>query len=239
MSNLSDPQLVLLSAAAQRSDRIVVPPADAEGPVVAKLFKPLLKRRLIEEVPTVDGYPVFRRDREGDALSLRITDDGLAAIGIDPAETGAKQKVPPTGADSSSAQGKQKDAAAKKAPRNPTLKKKPKGKAEIASSKTRFTSKSSPQGRKTSPATRSKGERTKNPQPGSKQALLIAMLQKKQGADIDAIVKATDWLPHTARAAISGLRQAGFEIELERKDDAKSVYRIVGGSKRSPARKTV
>lgn len=237
MSNLSDPHLVLLSAAAQRSDRIVVPPADAEGRTVGKLFKPLLKRRLIKEVPTVNGYPVFRRDREGDALSLRITDDGLAAIGIDPAKTDAKQKPPSAGAESSSAQGKQNHAAAKKAPRKPSSKK-PKGKAETASSKTRSTLKGRSQERETSPAPKSKGERTKNPQPGSKQALLIAMLQKKQGADIDAIVRATDWLPHTARAVISGLRKAGFEIELERKDDAKSVYRIVGGPKRSSAHKT-
>ena len=233
MLNLPDSQLVLLAAAAQRSDRIIVPPREADERATTNLLKSLLKHRLVEEVPTVNGHPVFRRDREGDALSLRVTDDGLAAIGIDPAETDAKQKTPAAGAGLSSVKSNQLQAAAKKLSRKTPSKKKPKGKAETASSKARSTSK----GRETSPAFKSKGERTKNPQPGSKQSLLITMLQKKQGADIDAIVRATDWLPHTARAVISGLRKAGFAIELERKDGAKSVYRIVGGPKHS-TRKT-
>jgi hypothetical protein len=63
------------------------------------------------------------------------------------------------------------------------------------------------------------------------------MLQTKHGANIDAIVKATGWLPHTGRAMISGLRKAGFKIELERTEGKKSVYRIVAGPKAPKARR--
>jgi len=63
--------------------------------------------------------------------------------------------------------------------------------------------------------------------------LLIEMVQAKRGANIEAIVKATGWLPHTGRAMISGLRQAGYQIEVERPKGKKAVYRIVGGPKAS------
>lgn len=88
MPNLSDSQLMLLSAAAQRADRIVVPPPNAQE----KLFKPLLKRGLLEEVLTVNGYPMFRRNRDGAPISLRITDQGQAAIGIEPDDSSNTEK---------------------------------------------------------------------------------------------------------------------------------------------------
>jgi len=68
------------------------------------------------------------------------------------------------------------------------------------------------------------------PRDGSKQALVISMLSKKGGASIDALIDATGWLPHTTRAALTGLRRRGFEIERSRDDDAPSVYRIVGSA---------
>ncbi len=68
------------------------------------------------------------------------------------------------------------------------------------------------------------------PRDGSKQALVISMLSKKGGATIEALIDATGWLPHTTRAALTGLRKRGFEIERSRDDDAPSVYRIVGSA---------
>jgi uncharacterized protein DUF3489 len=41
------------------------------------------------------------------------------------------------------------------------------------------------------------------PRPGSKQALVIEMLSREDGASLDALVKATGWLPHTTRAALN------------------------------------
>ena len=56
---------------------------------------------------------------------------------------------------------------------------------------------------------------------------MISMLSGKSGATLDALVEATGWLPHTTRAALTGLRQKGFSIERTREKDA-SVYRIAG-----------
>ena len=42
-----------------------------------------------------------------------------------------------------------------------------------------------------------------------------------------ALVEATGWLPHTTRAAITGLRKRGFSIERTRDEKLGSLYRIV------------
>jgi len=60
----------------------------------------------------------------------------------------------------------------------------------------------------------------------------VGMLTKTEGASLDAIVAATGWLPHTTRAALTGLRRRGFAIERERQEgEATSIYRIVANAK--------
>ena len=63
---------------------------------------------------------------------------------------------------------------------------------------------------------------TKEPPPavrqGTKQALLIDLLERKKGATIEAIVDTLGWLPHTVRAALTRLRQQGVRIERVRED---------------------
>ena len=56
-----------------------------------------------------------------------------------------------------------------------------------------------------------------------------SMLARPLGARLDAICKATGWQPHSARAALSGLRKAGYTIEREAAGDGRgggSTYRI-------------
>jgi hypothetical protein len=59
----------------------------------------------------------------------------------------------------------------------------------------------------------------------TKQSLLIEMLGREGGVSLAAIVEATDWLPHTARAALTGLRKKGHVIERFRSDD-ETTYKI-------------
>jgi hypothetical protein len=42
------------------------------------------------------------------------------------------------------------------------------------------------------------------------------MLERDEGATIQQIVDATGWLPHTTRAALTGLKKRGFEISSEK-----------------------
>lgn len=58
---------------------------------------------------------------------------------------------------------------------------------------------------------------------------VIALLKSKDGATLDDLTRATGWLPHTARAAMTGLRKKGHTIERTTVDGV-SRYAIVSGA---------
>jgi hypothetical protein len=64
------------------------------------------------------------------------------------------------------------------------------------------------------------------PREGSKLASVIALLRRSEGATIDVLTKATGWLPHTTRAAITGVRKRGYSVVLDRGAEGASVYRL-------------
>lgn len=77
------------------------------------------------------------------------------------------------------------------------------------------------------PANRRSQGRLKAAKP-TKKARLICLLEARDGADVATISKRLGWLPHTVRAALSGLRKAGYEITSIRQDREKPArYRIV------------
>jgi hypothetical protein len=66
------------------------------------------------------------------------------------------------------------------------------------------------------------------PRQGTKIAHVIELLQRAQGAKLDELIAATGWLPHTARAALTGLRHRGYEVRLERGENGRaSIYRAL------------
>jgi hypothetical protein len=75
-----------------------------------------------------------------------------------------------------------------------------------------------------------------HPREGSKQALLIQLLSRPKGASLDDLVGATGWLPHTTRAALTGLRRRGFAIERVPADGARSLYRVAAAEAEKPAK---
>jgi hypothetical protein len=73
-------------------------------------------------------------------------------------------------------------------------------------------------------ANQSKRERARTT---TKKAQLIKLLERKAGADVATISARFGWLPHTTRAALSGLRKAGYGIDAEKpKRDKPARYRI-------------
>jgi hypothetical protein len=64
------------------------------------------------------------------------------------------------------------------------------------------------------------------PRAGSKQALLISLLSRAKGATLDDLVEATGWLPHTTRAALTGLRKKGRELSRSKNASGQTVYLI-------------
>lgn len=64
------------------------------------------------------------------------------------------------------------------------------------------------------------------PPTGTKQALIVTLLQRQQGATIDDLMAVTQWLPHTTRAALTGLRKKGYGIAKDKGESGKTIYRI-------------
>jgi hypothetical protein len=64
------------------------------------------------------------------------------------------------------------------------------------------------------------------PPASTKRAKLIGMLERPEGASVAEIEQRLGWLPHTVRAAITGLRKAGREVTRSKDADDRSVYRL-------------
>jgi len=64
----------------------------------------------------------------------------------------------------------------------------------------------------------------------TKAATVEKLLQRKAGASIDQIAKATGWQTHTCRAFLSGLRKKGHDVARETGKDGRSVYRIASAA---------
>ena len=60
---------------------------------------------------------------------------------------------------------------------------------------------------------------------GTKSALLLSLLSRPEGATIAQVVESTGWLPHSARAALTGLKKKGHTIVSEKPEGGERVYR--------------
>ena len=67
---------------------------------------------------------------------------------------------------------------------------------------------------------------TDRPRASTKRAALIGMLERPEGASVAEIGQRLGWLPHTVRAAITGLRHAGREVTRSKDATGQSVYRL-------------
>jgi hypothetical protein len=201
MTKLSDTQLVILGAAAQRTDLSVLPLPESlklKGGALAKVMDSLRNRGLIR-VLGADGGPE----------RVVITSEGMAAIGIEQDADGVpagavEPETAPTSADS--------DAPAVEAPTPAT-----EGDGAAAPGKRKATRKA-----KAAPVAGEPegGRPTGKPTPraGTKQALMIDMLKRPEGATVEQIADATGWQHHTIRGAISGAlkKKLGLMVEATR-----------------------
>jgi hypothetical protein len=64
------------------------------------------------------------------------------------------------------------------------------------------------------------------PRGATKLARVLGLLQRDCGATLEELIAATDWLPHTTRAALTGLRKRGYAVMIDRSDKERgSTYR--------------
>ena len=68
-----------------------------------------------------------------------------------------------------------------------------------------------------------------SPRSGTKIAQVIELIQRDIGATLGELIASTGWLPHTTRAALTGLRKRGYAVSIDRSDKERgSIYRIGG-----------
>jgi Protein of unknown function (DUF3489) len=218
MTKLSDTQAVILSAASQRHDGAVLPLPETlkiKGGAVDKVLGSLKAKGLIDHQGAPHG---------DDPPPLRITRAGLQAIGVDTEDDASEgATLADTGATPAEAGVQAIDAAAPATDADRAATPAKKGKA--AKGKARAT--------KTATADKP------TPRAGTKQAQMIEMLKRPEGATVEQIAQATGWQHHTIRGAISGAlkKKLGLTVEATRtrevgpnKTGAKgssTVYRIV------------
>ena len=65
---------------------------------------------------------------------------------------------------------------------------------------------------------------------GTKQALVVEMLRRPEGATVDQIMEATGWQRHTVRGAFAGAlkKKLGLTVTSEKVEDRGRVYRVAG-----------
>jgi hypothetical protein len=69
------------------------------------------------------------------------------------------------------------------------------------------------------------GAVTQPPRRSNKTSLVVGLLEREDGASITDLTDATGWLAHTTRAALTGLRKKGHNLERFAHADG-SRYRI-------------
>ena len=181
---LTDAQLVMLSAAAQREDLCLTAPDKMKGAILTKVGEKLVKLGLVREVRAKAGIPIWRRDAASQSYALKLTAAAVKAMAVD---KGSEEAIGPIDAPHRSGAGTICD---------------PYGVADHAPMRA--------------------------PRKGSKLARVIDLLRRSDGATISQLTEATGWLPHTTRAALTGLRKRGYAVIRERVGAADSVYRISG-----------
>lgn len=61
----------------------------------------------------------------------------------------------------------------------------------------------------------------------SKRDRVVDLLRRSEGAALEELIAETGWLPHTVRAALSGLRKSGLAVTRTSDEHGQSRYRIV------------
>jgi hypothetical protein len=173
-----------------------------------KVVGALLSRGLIRET-IIDGKSkadsalntIWRNLEDGRGVLLLITAAALEALGIEPGETDEGA----VRAEPGSAHGAADESVLGQTGSHP---------ADV--------SEAAPTAR---PVTRQGKARE-----GTKQAALIAMLQRPEGATIAEIVAVTKWQSHTIRGAFAGAlkKRLGLEVTSVKVEGRGRVYRIVG-----------
>ncbi|MEA3186622.1 MAG: hypothetical protein QOD99_452 [Chthoniobacter sp.] len=202
MTKLTDTQLVVLSSAAQHDEGLATRPANLNAAAAMRVASSLVDKGLVREIRAKADAPVWHENDDG-RFALKITKAGREAIGVDDEEQHAEQS-------SATLEAPKPLKSRSKRAGNQGSAKTPSARTKAARGKTGHDPESSPA----------------QIRAGSKQATIVKLMSRPKGATLDEMIEATKWLPHTTRAALTGLRKRGFALERVNDEAKGSVYRI-------------
>jgi hypothetical protein len=200
MTNITEAQRKLLSAAAAEPEGVI------EAPAETKIAKALIKNGLAIFLPVAGERP----------SRLLITNAGRAAIEPTPMpEPSADDPEPPTAAAEEGEAPTDTDATEEPTANEPsTADAGPQADGEQG------------EGDAAVLLAASGGRRAKT-SPTGKLGTLVELLKRPTGATLDDMTKATGWQVHSVRGAMSGSLKKGFGFSItNEKTDAGRVYRI-------------
>lgn len=214
--SLTITQRLVLATAAGRDDGALEMPARLRGQAAQNFLGALTEKGLAREIRAKPDMPVCRHDGEtGRSYAVVITRRGRTSIPAPVTQTTSPEAEPePRALERSST------APSGKAPHV--------GAVASAMPDARLAGKGA---EASMPAFESSAgvaaaAASTAPRQGSKLAEVMALLARDTGASVEDLMAATGWLPHTTRAALTGLRKRGFTILREQRDGKGSVYRI-------------
>ncbi|WPB83751.1 DUF3489 domain-containing protein [Sediminicoccus rosea] len=232
MIKLSDTQRVILSAAAQHEMGLARAPKTLPAAARNAVFRSLIKSNLLTEIsaPREHVGLGWRQDEDGTWVVARITDEGLGAIGIDPNADDMVVDTAPEAASTAPEDG------------NPTPAIEAPKCAGATNEVSRFERATTPRPslRDAAVATLAAWEaqdgleealevlkaslpRQHSPvgsgglqgaRQGTKQAAVLGLLGREEGATIAQVMEATGWAPHTVRGFLAGLKRKGHQVEV-------------------------
>jgi hypothetical protein len=200
---ISDTQLLILSAASQRTDHAATLPANLKGSAAKKVIDRLLKQKLLQELRAKDDMPIWRRGNDSRSYTLRITKAGLKAIEVEDVADAPDNR----------ATGSRDEVETANTPAETKSSERP-GRAKRSSSKK-------------AAAPSAKATSSGRPNPNSKQDRVVALLQQPRGATLDVLVNATGWQKHSVRGFLAGTVRKKLKLALiSEKVDGIRTYRI-------------
>jgi hypothetical protein len=202
---ISDTQLLILSAASQRTDHAATVPANLKGSAAKKVIDRLLKQKLLQELRAKDDMPIWRRGNDSRSYTLRITKAGLKAIEVEDVADAPDNRAT-AGRD---------EVATANTPAETKSSERP-GRAKRSSSK-----------KAAAPTAKATKASSGRPSPDTKQDRVVALLQQPGGAALDVLVDATGWQKHSVRGFLAGTVRKKLKLPLiSEKIDGIRTYRI-------------
>jgi hypothetical protein len=192
---LTDTATVILTSAAGRDDRRVLPLPKLKAPPVAvrKILASLLADGLVEEIAAARDDEVWEQSEDRGQTTLVVAAAGLAAIGV-----------------SEETEGQAMSTSRNRATRAHGAGQRP--------AKAGFRGKKAGKGAKDTRSNVGARTRDDGAKRESKQDTVIALLRRANGASIDEMMAATNWQAHSVRGFMSGAlkRRLGLEVVSEK-----------------------